>query len=93
MSVAQQPGITPFFDIAATAAHFHRVAGDLARIAARPKLDQRREDAGQRAIGPRHIGRLQGLRRLADTHKLLLIVDEVQTGMGRCGTMFAYQLS
>ncbi len=34
---------------------------------------------------------MQGLRKLADAHKLLLIVDEVQTGMGRTGTLFAYQ--
>lgn len=34
---------------------------------------------------------MQGLRKLADEHQLLLIVDEVQTGMGRTGTMFAYQ--
>ena len=34
---------------------------------------------------------MQGLRALADEHGLLLIVDEVQTGMGRTGTMFAYQ--
>ena len=36
---------------------------------------------------------MQGLRKLADEHKLLFIVDEVQTGMGRTGTMFAYQQS
>ncbi len=36
---------------------------------------------------------MQGLRALADKHKLLLIVDEVQTGCGRCGTLFAYELS
>ncbi len=34
---------------------------------------------------------MRGLRALADEHGLLLIVDEVQTGMGRTGTMFAYQ--
>src|SRR3546814_4339873 len=34
---------------------------------------------------------MQGLRQLADEHQLLLIVDEVQTGMGRTGTLFAYQ--
>jgi acetylornithine/N-succinyldiaminopimelate aminotransferase len=34
---------------------------------------------------------MQGLRQLADKHKLLLIVDEVQTGMGRTGSLFAYQ--
>jgi acetylornithine/N-succinyldiaminopimelate aminotransferase len=36
---------------------------------------------------------MQGLRKLADEHKLLFIVDEVQTGMGRTGKMFAYQHS
>ena len=34
---------------------------------------------------------LQGLRKLCDQHNLLLILDEVQTGMGRTGKMFAYQ--
>jgi acetylornithine/N-succinyldiaminopimelate aminotransferase len=34
---------------------------------------------------------LQGVRALADQHKLLLIFDEVQTGMGRLGTLFGYQ--
>ncbi|HJQ32859.1 MAG TPA: acetyl ornithine aminotransferase family protein [Pyrinomonadaceae bacterium] len=32
---------------------------------------------------------LQGLRRLCDEHGILLIVDEVQSGMGRTGRMFA----
>lgn len=31
------------------------------------------------------------LRKLCDEKKLLLIVDEVQTGVGRTGKMFAYQ--
>lgn len=34
---------------------------------------------------------VQGLRKLCDEKDILLIVDEVQTGMGRTGTMFAYQ--
>lgn len=34
---------------------------------------------------------LQGLRALADQHRLLLIFDEVQTGIGRLGTLFGYQ--
>jgi acetylornithine/N-succinyldiaminopimelate aminotransferase len=36
---------------------------------------------------------MQALRALTQQHNLLLIVDEVQSGMGRCGEMFAYQLS
>jgi predicted acetylornithine/succinylornithine family transaminase len=36
-------------------------------------------------------GFLQGLRKLCDTHGLLLVFDEVQTGCGRTGHWFAYQ--
>ena len=34
---------------------------------------------------------LQGLRRLCDTHGILLVCDEVQSGMGRTGKMFAVE--
>jgi len=34
---------------------------------------------------------LRGLRRLCNKYKLLLIFDEIQSGMGRTGKMFAYQ--
>ncbi|NLE65028.1 MAG: aspartate aminotransferase family protein [Elusimicrobia bacterium] len=34
---------------------------------------------------------VKGLRRLCDEKDLLLVADEVQTGVGRTGTMFAYQ--
>ncbi|WNG48620.1 aspartate aminotransferase family protein [Archangium minus] len=36
-------------------------------------------------------GFLQGLRALCDEKGLLLLVDEIQTGMGRTGKAFAYQ--
>jgi acetylornithine/N-succinyldiaminopimelate aminotransferase len=36
---------------------------------------------------------MQALRKLTKERKLLLIVDEVQSGMGRTGELFAYQLS
>ncbi|MBI1928725.1 aspartate aminotransferase family protein, partial [Candidatus Poribacteria bacterium] len=36
-------------------------------------------------------GYLKGLRELCDQHNLLLIFDEVQTAMGRLGTLFGYQ--
>ncbi|MBN4076950.1 acetylornithine transaminase [Mariprofundus ferrooxydans] len=34
---------------------------------------------------------LQAVRKLCDEHGLLLMLDEVQTGVGRCGTMFAFE--
>ncbi len=34
---------------------------------------------------------LRGLRELCDAHGLLLVFDEVQTGVGRTGSFFAYQ--
>jgi acetylornithine/N-succinyldiaminopimelate aminotransferase len=46
---------------------------------------------GEGGVIPATVEFMQGLRKLADQHGLLLIVDEVQTGMGRAGTMFAYQ--
>jgi predicted acetylornithine/succinylornithine family transaminase len=36
-------------------------------------------------------GYLEGLRELADRHKLMLIFDEVQAGMGRTGRWFGHQ--
>ncbi len=34
---------------------------------------------------------MKGLRELADTHDLMLVLDEVQTGVGRTGTLFAHE--
>jgi 4-aminobutyrate aminotransferase len=34
---------------------------------------------------------LQGLRRIADKHGILLILDEIQTGFGRTGRWFGYE--
>ncbi|MEX0991426.1 MAG: adenosylmethionine--8-amino-7-oxononanoate transaminase [Actinomycetota bacterium] len=44
---------------------------------------------GAAGIIPSPPGFLKGLRALCDEHDVLLIVDEVATGFGRTGTMFA----
>jgi ornithine--oxo-acid transaminase len=36
-------------------------------------------------------GFLAGLRQLTDEHRALLVLDEIQSGLGRTGKMFAYE--
>jgi ornithine--oxo-acid transaminase len=36
-------------------------------------------------------GFLQGLRALADAHNCLLVLDEIQSGLGRTGKLFAFE--
>jgi acetylornithine aminotransferase/acetylornithine/N-succinyldiaminopimelate aminotransferase len=48
---------------------------------------------GESGINPCTPEFLLGLRRLCDQHKLLLLVDEVQCGIGRTGTFFAFENS
>jgi acetylornithine/N-succinyldiaminopimelate aminotransferase len=46
---------------------------------------------GEGGINISPPGFLEGLRELCDQNGLLLILDEVQTGMGRTGRWYAYQ--
>lgn len=46
---------------------------------------------GEGGIHPAGTAFLQGLRRLCDTRRLLLVLDEIQCGFGRTGRWFAYQ--
>ncbi|MFC7298897.1 acetylornithine transaminase [Herminiimonas aquatilis] len=48
---------------------------------------------GEGGVIPASREFMQGLRALTKERGILLIVDEVQTGMGRTGELFAYQLS
>ena len=46
---------------------------------------------GEGGIRPASDEFLQGLRALADEHDLMLVLDEVQCGMARAGTLYAYE--
>src|SRR5690606_6344291 len=46
---------------------------------------------GEGGYYPAPPGFLQGLRDLCDRHGILMVVDEVQSGMGRTGKLFAVE--
>ena len=46
---------------------------------------------GEGGVRPLEREYLQGIKKLCEQHRLLLIFDEIQTGLGRTGTLFAYQ--
>lgn len=46
---------------------------------------------GEGGVNVPPAGYLEGLRELCDRYKLLLVLDEVQTGMGRTGKWYTYQ--
>lgn len=46
---------------------------------------------GEGGIYPATDEFIHGIRKLCDEHDILLICDEIQCGMGRTGTMFAYE--
>jgi adenosylmethionine-8-amino-7-oxononanoate aminotransferase len=70
-------------------AHLERVfvdhAGDIAAMVMEPLM----QAAGGILVHP--AGYLRGVRELTKKHDILLILDEVATGFGRTGTMFACQ--
>jgi len=96
MSASGKPGWDKIF--APQVSGFHKA--DLNDIATVEKLITDRTVAvmlepvqGEGGVIPASREFMQALRKLTSERKLLLIVDEVQTGMGRTGELFAYQLS
>jgi acetylornithine/N-succinyldiaminopimelate aminotransferase len=71
----------PFGDLAATKRAIMR---ETAAILIEPIMGE----GGVRVVPPQF---LRALRRLCDENGLLLVFDEVQTGVGRTGELFAYQ--
>jgi acetylornithine/N-succinyldiaminopimelate aminotransferase len=77
------PGVTHvnYGDLAAVEAS---MGPDVAAILVEPML-------GEGGVVPPPAGFLAGLRKLADDHGALLLLDEVQTGMGRTGRWLGAQ--
>jgi acetylornithine/N-succinyldiaminopimelate aminotransferase len=71
----------PFGDLEATKG---AIGPETAAIMIEPIMGE----GGVRVVPPEF---LRALRRLCDDYGLLLVFDEVQTGMGRSGELFAYQ--
>lgn len=46
---------------------------------------------GEGGFNPAPADFLQHLRKIADQHGILLVADEIQSGMGRTGKMFAFE--
>jgi acetylornithine/N-succinyldiaminopimelate aminotransferase len=46
---------------------------------------------GESGINPCTAEFLQGIRRLCDQHNLLMLIDEVQCGIGRTGKFYAFE--
>ncbi len=79
------PGFTfvPFNDLDAMA---KTVSADTAAVILEPVQ-------GEAGIFPATEGYLRGVRELCDRHGALLVFDEIQTGFGRTGRMFASEHS
>ncbi|WP_237689905.1 acetylornithine transaminase [Cellulomonas fulva] len=73
----------PFGDVAALEAAL--APGDVAALFVEPLQ-------GEAGVLPLPPGYLAEARRLTARHGTLLVLDEVQTGMGRTGSWFAHQL-
>ena len=74
-------GYADFNDVAALEAAF--AAGDIAAVMLEPVQ-------GEGGVLPAAPGFLKRVRELCDQHDALLVLDEIQCGMGRTGTLFAH---
>jgi acetylornithine/N-succinyldiaminopimelate aminotransferase len=73
--------VLPFDDLAAVEAALDESIGGI-------MVEPIQGEGGVRPASPAFM---KGLRQLCDAHGLLLILDEVQCGVGRTGTLFAHE--
>ncbi|WP_051829791.1 MULTISPECIES: aminotransferase class III-fold pyridoxal phosphate-dependent enzyme [Streptomyces] len=74
----------PFGDVGALRALFAERGGEIAGLLLEPVQ-------GEGGVRPAPPGYLAEARRLCSAHGARLVFDEVQTGLGRTGRMFAYE--
>jgi acetylornithine/succinyldiaminopimelate/putrescine aminotransferase len=86
LSVTGQPAKRAAFEPLVPGARFglEHVGPDTAAIVLEPVQ-------GEGGVRPLPVAVLQEARALADEHGALLVFDEVQTGIGRSGSFFAWQ--
>jgi acetylornithine/N-succinyldiaminopimelate aminotransferase len=78
-------GIThvPYNDVAALEQEFARAGSEMCAVILEPMQ-------GEGGMTPGTPQFLQAARRLCTQHNALLILDEIQSGMGRTGALFSY---
>ena len=78
-------GIThvPYNDVAALEAEFVAHGADICAVILEPMQ-------GEGGMRPGTPAFLQAARRLCTAHEALLVLDEIQSGMGRTGALFSY---
>ena len=73
----------PYNDVAALEAEFASHGNEICAVILEPMQ-------GEGGMTPGTPAYLQAARRLCSQHGALLILDEIQSGMGRTGTLFSY---
>jgi ornithine--oxo-acid transaminase len=72
----------PYNDVAALEAEFEKDGANIAAFMVEPIQ-------GEAGVVVPDDGYLRRVKELCEKHRVLLIIDEVQTGLGRCGTKLA----
>lgn len=84
-------GFTPLYDAFDTTP-FNDIEGAARAITSQTAAILVEPIQGEGGLTPATPAFLAGLRALCNQHDLLLILDEVQTGIGRTGHLFAHEL-
>ncbi|MEG0962606.1 MAG: aspartate aminotransferase family protein [Lachnospiraceae bacterium] len=78
------PGIVKF-------AEFNNLESVIAQVTSKTCAIIMETVQGEGGIYPAKQEFLAGVKEICEENDILLILDEIQCGMGRCGTMFAWQ--